>query len=238
MKKEEKLVNQYLTSQGFTNVVYEPDGNIPPDFVINSSIAVEVRRLNQHFERNGEKKPLEELDYKIYSTFDKIIKNFAIDEYSHSAFLGIRFKRPLTVNKNLRNKISEVLTSHLPHLDEKRTYDISDNLQLRIIPAEGKLESIYRFGTFSDSDSGGFVVNLIYENIKHIIEEKERKIAPYKDKYEDWWLALVDTIGYGLDQHDLQQFFELPKLDTFFKKILLISPLMPEIGVNLINHRP
>jgi len=28
--------------------VYEPDGNTPPDFLVNGTIAVEVRRLNQN----------------------------------------------------------------------------------------------------------------------------------------------------------------------------------------------
>jgi hypothetical protein len=49
MKSEERIAENYLTSLGFENVVFEPDGNIPPDFFVDDRIAVEVRRLNQHF---------------------------------------------------------------------------------------------------------------------------------------------------------------------------------------------
>ena len=47
MKNEdEKIVYKYLQSLGYTDIIYEPDGNIPPDFLIDDTIAVEVRRLN------------------------------------------------------------------------------------------------------------------------------------------------------------------------------------------------
>ena len=50
MKQEEKWVEEYLTHRGFRDIVYEPDGNVPPDFLIDGKIAIEVRRLNQHHE--------------------------------------------------------------------------------------------------------------------------------------------------------------------------------------------
>jgi hypothetical protein len=48
MDQSEKVAYQYLSSCGFRDIVYEPDGNIPPDFLVNDSVAVEVRRLNQN----------------------------------------------------------------------------------------------------------------------------------------------------------------------------------------------
>ena len=51
MKREEKIANDYFISVGFNKILYEPDGNIPPDFLLNDSIAVEVRRLNQHLKQ-------------------------------------------------------------------------------------------------------------------------------------------------------------------------------------------
>jgi hypothetical protein len=47
MKPEEISTNKYLKNLYGGNVVFEPDGNIPPDFLVNSVYAVEVRRLNQ-----------------------------------------------------------------------------------------------------------------------------------------------------------------------------------------------
>ncbi|MEK0338505.1 MAG: hypothetical protein QQN41_13835, partial [Nitrosopumilus sp.] len=65
MNRDEKIANNYLKQQDFSQIVYEPDGNISPDFLLDNSIAVEVRRLNQHQLVNGVYKPIEELDYKL-----------------------------------------------------------------------------------------------------------------------------------------------------------------------------
>ena len=60
MDHSEKVVFQYLKSRGFINIVYEPDGNIPPDFTIDGRIAVEVRRLNENEKTTTEHGGLEE----------------------------------------------------------------------------------------------------------------------------------------------------------------------------------
>jgi len=48
MDSSETLAKEYLRFLGYTDIIYEPDGNIPPDFLVNGRIAVEVRRLNQN----------------------------------------------------------------------------------------------------------------------------------------------------------------------------------------------
>ena len=50
MKWEEKKAHEYLKAIGSKEIKYEPDGNIPPDFVLDSKTAIEVRRLNKHIE--------------------------------------------------------------------------------------------------------------------------------------------------------------------------------------------
>jgi hypothetical protein len=49
MNREEKVAKTYLEKLGLGEVLFEPNGNVPPDFLINGRIAVEVRRLNQHY---------------------------------------------------------------------------------------------------------------------------------------------------------------------------------------------
>ena len=44
----EALVETYLKGLGQIDVHYELDGNVPPDFLVDGRIAVEVRRLNQN----------------------------------------------------------------------------------------------------------------------------------------------------------------------------------------------
>jgi len=45
MDEAEMLSEAFLRSRGFKAVVYEPDGNIPPDFLCDTRVAVEVRRF-------------------------------------------------------------------------------------------------------------------------------------------------------------------------------------------------
>lgn len=47
--EEELRAQEYLLSLDYTDIVYEPLGNVTPDFVIDKSIAVEVRRLNRNY---------------------------------------------------------------------------------------------------------------------------------------------------------------------------------------------
>jgi hypothetical protein len=44
MDSAESEAKKYL-KKIFTDIVYEPDGNIPPDFLCDGYLAVEVRRL-------------------------------------------------------------------------------------------------------------------------------------------------------------------------------------------------
>jgi hypothetical protein len=48
MKVSEEMAFRYLSSLGPSHIAYEPDGNRPPDFLVDGRIALEVRRLNYH----------------------------------------------------------------------------------------------------------------------------------------------------------------------------------------------
>ena len=65
MNKDEELAKKYLVFEGFRNIKFEPDGNIPPDFLCDSNIAVEVRRLNKFINYSDTQKPIEEMNRKI-----------------------------------------------------------------------------------------------------------------------------------------------------------------------------
>ncbi len=47
MNRDERIVEGYLNSLNLGKAVYEPDGKVPPDFLVDGRIAIEVRRLNQ-----------------------------------------------------------------------------------------------------------------------------------------------------------------------------------------------
>lgn len=224
-KPEEKHVMNSLILQGYENIEYEPDGESPPDILINGKIAIEVRRLNQNRVVGNDFRGLEQDEYAISGMIRKIMDDVSDDDHDKSAFVSYFFYRPISEKKELKKKITEILKKHKAYLHEKREYKISENFSLRISPSSLKLKKQYQYGMSSDGDTGGFVVSSIYENLQLAIKEKEEKIKEIRHKYSEWWLALVDMIGYGLTDLDMKHFYELPQLNYNFDRILLVSSL-------------
>jgi len=224
MKREEKIANDYFISGNFTKIQYEPDGNIPPDFLLNDSIAVEVRRLNQHYRRQKNIVPLEQLEFQLIPRIRNLLKTIEAPEINSSAFLTISYGRPLKVDKKLIADIDNILQNHIQSIKEKREYIIRHNLNIRIWPTKRKLSQIYEIGILSDHDSGGVVVGEIYQNLNIIIKEKALKIQPYLKKYSEWWLLVVDYIGFGLDNLDINQLRSLSLETHPFKKVIILPP--------------
>jgi hypothetical protein len=223
--REEQLVLDCLVNQGYTDLKYEPDGNIPPDILLNGSIAIEVRRLNQNIPKDDGFEGLEQLEYSVHGLLRSIMDKFPSEPEIQSAFVGYHFKRPLPPLDELKKKIQEILINHKSIIHKRKKYLIGDNFELELLPASNKLDRLYKYGMSSDMDSGGFVISLIYENLNLIITEKEGKVSKYKKKYPEWWLGLVDNVGYVMGESDLKQFDQLPKLNSLFTRILMVSPL-------------
>ncbi|WP_420315976.1 hypothetical protein [Ekhidna sp.] len=223
--REEQLIIECLHHQGFEKIQFEPDGNVPPDLLINDQIAIEVRRLNQNQITENGHRGLEQEDYRIKTIINTALIDASDTNFESSALVSYSFKRPIPETKVLRKEIRTILEKHKSFISESRTYHIEDFFEMNINPSTIKLDKQFELLVSSDRDSGGFVVGLIYQNLKLIIEEKEIKTKEFKSNYPTWWLAVVDTIGYGLNDLDVKQFHELPKLAYQFDRILLVSPL-------------
>lgn len=223
--REKQLIIDCLKGQGFNNIRYEPDGNVPPDILLNDKIAIEVRRLNQNQIIGNRLRGLEEDEHALNGSLTRIMKKVSDKEFERSAYVAWSFSRPLTEWKIIKKSVSHILEIHKPFIEEQRKYEVDENFKLHIFPSTHKKQFQYEFGMSSDSDSGCLVVDCIYENLKLIIAEKERKIQNYKYKYSEWWLAVIDTIGYGLTNLDQEQFHSRPRIESQFDRILLVSPL-------------
>ncbi len=235
MDREESIVMEYLKSMGHTDIVYEPDGNIPPDFLINGKIAVEVRRLNQHFRQATKApEPLESLTFSIIPKIVKILKDFSTYKTESSAFITVQYSRPIRNEPKLLREVKDILTKHLDNIPEVMTeYQISKNFKIIIIPSSEKFENPFVFGGYSDMDSGGFIVSEIYENLKIVIEEKSGKITSVRSNYKIWWLILEDRIGYGSGQQGLEKLRELLYQKYSWDKIILINPSKPNNALEI-----
>jgi len=76
----------------------------------------------------------------------------------------------------------------------------------------------------SDQESGGWLLAEMETNIRYCASEKARKIAKIQSKYPEWWLALVDHIGHGLDEFDREMFRDQVSIEHTWDRIILIDP--------------
>ncbi|MET0555249.1 MAG: hypothetical protein ABW221_19560 [Vicinamibacteria bacterium] len=108
MDKTEQVAQQHLRSRGFTDVRYEPDGNVPPDFLVDARIAVEVRRLNQHEETTGTPRGLEAVSIPLLHRMRKLLPALG-PARGESWYVTYTFERPLLeqLDRNIRLCVDE-----------------------------------------------------------------------------------------------------------------------------------
>jgi hypothetical protein len=221
MDPTEAHVREHLSFRGYTDVVYEPDGKVPPDFRVNGTIAVEVRRLNQH-DGEGEH-GLEETRIPLAMRLSNLIRSTR----SHSAnkkWIGVELSRPLPQWAQVEQEAGRFLGDVDSGVCLPGSVCAVGNVRL-----EFQFQTQSDFGTFAvatlhDREWGGFVVAELLRNLPICIAEKSRKTAQYRVRYEQWWLALVDMIGYHLSPTDQSQLREAFAVQHDWRKIILINP--------------
>ncbi len=94
MDSAEEIVNRMLSNMGFGSIAFEPDGNIPPDFVIDGRIAVEVRRLTQIHDDGSGPRGLSEVSISLTQKVEKLLNS--IEESGQGAWwVSFGFRRPV-----------------------------------------------------------------------------------------------------------------------------------------------
>ena len=203
MNQEEKTAEKYLVGLSRGVVKFEPDGNIPPDFSLASTIGIEVRRLNQNYFDGNRAEGLEERSIPLEQIFKRVLNSFDKKFNEHSYWVSIIYQRPLRDGgKTVAADMRKALESFLEGTRKTRcTLQVNNNIRFKIRPSRTVPSRVFHHAIASDNDSGGLVVQMYAQNIVHCIQEKEPKIVPYKNLYKDWWLLLVDTMMVWYLEH-------------------------------------
>lgn len=186
MKKEEKIVKEYLETLS-SDVVYEPDGNMPPDFKLNQIIAVEVRRLNKNIFIRKKPTGLEQERFRLLQALYKVLREFDSSIPSDNYWIGLRFFRPIGKISNIERAVRTELINFFKY-KPPMPYEIklSRNVSITVLEDNRKSNKVFDIGIELDLDSGGFVAHMYIENINHCIAEKTKKIQAYKSNYCEW----------------------------------------------------
>ena len=223
MNREEEVAKKYLEGLGLGELVYEPDGNVPPDFLIGGRIAVEVRRLNQHYLKSGQVRSLEEDTIPLWQSTEKLLEEFGPPKDGRSWFVFFRLKRPLPswgkLNSLTRACLSRFLLSPSPG---PIRFELADGFAITLLESSNVQKGVFCLGGRTDFDAGGFVVSELIRNMAEYIREKELKTGPYRRRYLEWWLVFIDQIGYANDRKELKEYLSKPE---GWDKVILVSPL-------------
>jgi hypothetical protein len=235
MDESESIAGRYLASLGFKSIVFEPDGNIPPDFLADATIAVEVRRLNQNEPTQSGFRGLEEIAIPLQMKIKKLLVSLGPAYPRESWFVRHYFKRPLPPWDQLVFKLRQSLEQFRdgPRNEKPTSVKIDDCIEVKLVRASKPHPTFFVSGGYCDDDSGGWVLAETQRNLRLCVEEKTRKVAPFRHKYREWWLVLIDRIGYGVDDCDRDLFREHLRIEHDWDRIVLVNPLAPQSAFEL-----
>ena len=224
MDVAEQCVERFLTWKGHQSVVFEPDGNFPPDFLVDGRIAVEARRLIQYEFTPGSPQSLSNTSIPLEKNLKKLLDELGPPTKGQSWFVLIRFARPVERWRTLGPRIRSWLEVFR---DGPQTVgsanDFGNCLTMKVVRAQVR-PSLFALAGNSDQDSGGWITEELDRSLRIVIPEKSAKIAKFRSKYAEWWLALTDHIGPGLDMAERADFRAGFSIAHDWDKIILVNP--------------
>jgi hypothetical protein len=150
----EKHVAEFLRRRGHT-FSHEPDGNIPPDFLVDDRIAVEVQRLIQT--ETGRTTTLAETAIPLWRSLKKLTLELGPPTDGVSWCLYYRFRRPIGLKKLKRDLKRQLLAFRDGGSHHKTILNVGDNFKLEIRPAPRARKTFFVMLGSSDQDGGGFL---------------------------------------------------------------------------------
>ena len=138
--KDEIRAKKYLQTLEYKEVLYEPLGNVTPDFLLDDKIAVEVRRLNRNHIDSDQMLSIENFEIPLVKNIKKIITIFESKPFTTSAYVSITISKPLGMESktSVIKKIKKVLKNHTRHISKNKSYQISEYLELTFTPTDKK----------------------------------------------------------------------------------------------------
>ena len=227
MDESETVAKSYLDRLELGFVEYEPDGNVPPDFLVNRRIAVEVRRLNQNYGPVGQHEGLEELDIRLASSMRKLLSEFGPSPVGQSCYVAYDFSRPLDWRK-IRPRVRQALADiHRTMPSHWKRVRIDSNFALDLFPASAPTAAAFILAGSSDDDASGFVEAKLVDNLQICIDDKTQKVAKYVNRYPEWWLILVDRTHLAPDADDVAYAREKVSIPHLWRRIVIIDLARP-----------
>lgn len=229
MNQSEKKALQYLSTISL-DIIHEPDGKVPPDFLVGHQLAVEVRTLNENLFSTGHPHGLEQDEMALRGALGDALREFDEPREVESYWVCVEFSRPLPRRRRIQKIVHARLREFLiapcqtPHRIE-----LSPEVAITLLKSRAQKTQRFRLGIQEDLDSSGMVVETYVRNTRYCVDEKTRKIEKYSQKYHRWWLLLVDYLA-GLSANDSEDQMEIQRVrygitkPPSWERIVVIKP--------------
>ncbi|BBO77689.1 hypothetical protein DSCW_51060 [Desulfosarcina widdelii] len=224
MDATESHVFDHLAHRGYVDVIFEPDGNIPPDFLVDGVIAIEVRRLNKNYFNENGVKGLEEVSIPLVKKINTLLDNLGVPINDESWFVDFCFSRPVRHWKNLEPELRQALEEFKSSPAKQNAVFRTPGFKLKIFRASKIHSTMFVMGGFIDGDANGWELPDMQMNVNFCVDEKSKKVEKYQHKYQQWWLMLVNRIVHGLSKSDQDKLRKLVSIEHAWDKIIIIDP--------------
>lgn len=226
MDYTEALAQRFLEELGFRNLQYEPDGNVPPDFLLDDGTAVEVRQLNQiYFDEHGTAQGLDNANIPLWRTMKELLDNYeSSSQVPTTVGVFYHFSRPIPARRVIARELKAELDEFLAgNRDTGTRWKLPCGIWLRYFDWKVWKGTPFRLAGNLDAQRGGMIVQLLSNAIRHSLAEKDAKILNFKNKYPRWWLVLVDNVSFGTDENDRRQLRETGSFAHTFDKVFIVN---------------
>lgn len=181
--------------------------------------------MNQNYFEGEEPIELEETSIPFWINLKKLVASIGPTPTSRSWYVSCRFRRPVESWKTIKKGVAEALQMFLDTSNQNRgNIATIGNFEIDVFPARRCHSSMFVFGGLNDEDADGWLLHKMGENIQYCLNEKTEKIGKVRSRYEQWWLALVDHIGYGLNEFERELFQDQISIKHNWDRIILIDP--------------
>ncbi|MCC7701663.1 hypothetical protein IGS59_05380 [Janthinobacterium sp. GW460P] len=227
MNRDELIASDFLNSLNVGIVESEPDGNVTPDFLIDKTIAVEVRRLNMNYVLSDDKmEGFEKIVTGAWKRMDRILKTLGPSIAGESWNVVMQFRRPLDWKSLEPVLIAQLNQFKVTDPRDAITLKFSEKFELDLVRTRRKSDHFFTLMGSSNMDAGGAVMELVEQNLRLCVKEKERKIASHRRKYREWWLVLINRVDLHMEAEDYCKFGcgLNPPIEHSFERVILVDP--------------
>lgn len=223
MDNAEKQAEAYLAHLGYDDIVHHPDGDVTPDFLVNSKIAVEVTRLKQKFKSSTGSESLDTIAITLRQKFESLLPSYGPPLSGESWFVLYDFRRPIDKKaaKHLEKELSRFKNSPTRHAQEQ---DVCQGVKIEYVKTSKPGKYFFVLGGYMDIDAGGWMTYEMLKSVQESLDIKAEKALKCYSRYPEWWIIMVNHIDPTFNLDDLAEVRRNLQVPSVWHRMILLDP--------------